>query len=180
MKCNLKKGRTRSCGCLPKERSSPNNLRWNAKDLTGKKFGKWTVIGMAKDRKDSNLAWDCLCECGSKSTIGSHSLLSGTSQSCGCSRAKNIAGEKFGRLTALYPFKSLKYSGYEWDCVCECGRHKEVLLSHLKKGVVRSCGCLSDASRFAHGRFNPFDVPKELVEANKLQNKITTLLKQAV
>jgi hypothetical protein len=34
-------------------------LHPNVKDLTGKKFGRWTVLSYA-----GKASWNCLCECG--------------------------------------------------------------------------------------------------------------------
>lgn len=54
-----------------------------------------------------------------------------------------IAGQKFGRLTATKRVKKHnKRNGWIWLCVCNCGGSKEVLVSHLRNGMVKSCGCL--------------------------------------
>jgi hypothetical protein len=45
----LRQKKSRSCGCI------------NAHDLTGKKFGTWTAIKLARD-PEGNLAWLCKCE----------------------------------------------------------------------------------------------------------------------
>lgn len=44
-------------------------------DLTGKKFGKLTVIKKAEDKKYSRIHWECKCDCGNPKIIivsGSH------------------------------------------------------------------------------------------------------------
>jgi len=57
----------------------------------------------------------------------------------------NIAGMKFGRLTALYP------NGHEicpsrkhvlWACICDCGVQTDVRLNALRSGGSKSCGCI--------------------------------------
>lgn len=54
-------------------------------DLTGEKFGRLTVISQSIIRGNRNqIKWDCICECGTKKTIPSTSLRSGSSKSCGC------------------------------------------------------------------------------------------------
>lgn len=59
---------------------------------------------------------------------------------------KDISGQKFGRLTALYRLhnhnKNKKYYGSYWLCVCECGNLTEVYLGSLQSGASTSCGCL--------------------------------------
>lgn len=53
--------------------------------------------------------------------------------------------EKYGRLTIRGYFVKRLYNKNRTHayCVCECGTEKEVLLSDLKSGNTKSCGCLS-------------------------------------
>lgn len=53
------------------------------KDLTGKRFGRWTVLKRAEN-KGNTVMWECKCDCGNYGFIASHSLTSGNSKSCGC------------------------------------------------------------------------------------------------
>ena len=54
-------------------------------DLTGKKFGKLTVISYAGlDNTKKNSKWNCNCECGKKTVVGRPCLVQGHTQSCGC------------------------------------------------------------------------------------------------
>ena len=48
-------------------------------DLTGKKFGRWTVMKYVGDSK-----WLCQCECGTISKVRTSELKNGNSKSCGC------------------------------------------------------------------------------------------------
>lgn len=65
----------------------------NIVDLTGKKFGRLTVIGISKKKVGRKTYWNCLCDCGKKKTVRSDSLQTST-KSCGCLRdeeaAKNV------------------------------------------------------------------------------------------
>lgn len=54
----------------------------------------------------------------------------------------DISGKKFGRLTVVSKVGSNGHSTL-WLCKCECGKMKEVTLSHLRQGCVMSCGCLT-------------------------------------
>lgn len=60
-------------------------------DLTGKKFGKLTVISRATDYIKPNghkiIQWDCLCECGNKTIVRGEYLKSGHTKSCGCDKS---------------------------------------------------------------------------------------------
>lgn len=53
-------------------------------DLTGRKFGRWTVLSKAGKDKRGSTMWLCRCECGSVKEIRHSSLTSGNSRSCGC------------------------------------------------------------------------------------------------
>jgi len=52
-------------------------------ELTGKKFGRWTVLGFAYV-KSKKTYWECLCDCGNKCVIVVCSLTGGKTKSCGC------------------------------------------------------------------------------------------------
>lgn len=58
-------------------------------------------------------------------------------------RQQDITGQKFNRLTALYPviLKNRPNKQY-WHCKCDCGNEKDVEVYALKYGGTKSCGCL--------------------------------------
>ncbi|WP_157140531.1 hypothetical protein [Achromobacter xylosoxidans] len=60
-------------------------MKFGAKDLTGRKFGRWAAIGPKSKRK-----WLCRCECGAEKAVDVYSLLDGRSTSCGCLRAEQV------------------------------------------------------------------------------------------
>src|ERR1700761_5630280 len=53
-------------------------------DLTGQKFGRWTVIEMCVNYKRGKTMWVCRCDCGVERAVKGDSLRSGVSSSCGC------------------------------------------------------------------------------------------------
>ena len=57
-------------------------------DLTGKRFGRWTVIKETPNSKPGQQSkWHCRCDCGvEKLKVGYCALVKGDSQSCGCLR----------------------------------------------------------------------------------------------
>jgi len=57
----------------------------NIIDLTGKKFGNYTVIRF-HSRQNGMTKWLCHCSCGSKRFVNANDLKSGKSKSCGCFR----------------------------------------------------------------------------------------------
>lgn len=53
-------------------------------DLTGGKYGRLTVLGIADRRKDGLYRYRCLCECGIETVVIGRNLKNGHSKSCGC------------------------------------------------------------------------------------------------
>lgn len=56
-------------------------------------------------------------------------------------------GDKYNRLTVLgfgepYVYPNGKGKERTYICLCECGNIKTVRAGHLKRGAVKSCGCL--------------------------------------
>ena len=133
---DLTKGRFKSCGCT----------LYNAKDITGQRFGILTALHRSDQRIYGRVAWECKCDCGNTTTLPVASLTSGATKSCGCMKGKSnileISGEKFGRLTALHILDQQKDGNYLWECLCDCGRTVLVPGTKLRKGEVKSCGCL--------------------------------------
>jgi hypothetical protein len=61
-----------------------NRHQANFHDLTGRQFGRWTVLGLAPDVRPGITRWLCRCQCGKERSVLGSSLPSGTSRSCGC------------------------------------------------------------------------------------------------
>ena len=55
-------------------------------DLTGRRFGRWTVLSEAPPDRNGNPRWNCVCDCGTKKEVYGHKLRDGVSKSCGCLR----------------------------------------------------------------------------------------------
>jgi len=73
------------------------------------------------------------------------------------SKAKDLTGQVFERLTALRRIGRDKHGAALWLCQCSCdGKEIEARGSSLKDGQTRSCGCLQrelTVTRFRkHGR----------------------------
>lgn len=61
-------------------------------------------------------------------------------------KAIDLTGQKFGRLTVLNKAQSKKFpcgqAMSQYLCECDCGQQIVVLVSNLKSGHTKSCGCL--------------------------------------
>ena len=55
------------------------------KDLTGKKFNRWLVIGLSHKANNRNY-WKCRCDCGTEKVVLREGLTRNLSKSCGCLR----------------------------------------------------------------------------------------------
>lgn len=70
-------------------------------------------------------------------------------------KPKNLSGQKFGRLTALYRLHNYHKKGTYWLCVCDCGKFVIVHYNSLTRNVTKSCGCYnrecSSKRRKTHG-----------------------------
>ena len=56
------------------------------------------------------------------------------------SRDSNLAGRRFGNLTAVQPTPGRKNGYIVWQCTCDCGRTVEIDSRSLKKGWAKACG----------------------------------------
>ncbi len=78
---DLKKGNTKSCGCLYKN------------DLKGERFGRLVVVEEYGRNKYDDVLWVCQCDCGNKSIVRGTDLVQNKSKSCGCLRKELMFGE---------------------------------------------------------------------------------------
>ncbi|EAH0379396.1 AP2 domain-containing protein, partial [Listeria monocytogenes] len=80
----------------------------------------------------------------------------------------DLTGKKFGRLT-VKEFVRSENGNALWKCVCVCGNEKEVLAHNLKRGYVRSCGCLSEDTGRKYAYKN---LRSETAQKNALKRKL--------
>ncbi len=156
----------KSEGATKAERPAERNTTMKSVDLSGKKFGKLTVIQKTDTKRKGSYLWLCQCECGQTILLESYKIRRELVKSCGCSRKgkntkdltkkkpvsscgcvragaiKNIAKQRFGKLTALRPTTKRKGGSVVWTCLCDCGRTTEASYNDLVSGNTRSCGCL--------------------------------------
>lgn len=108
-------------------------------DLTGRRFGKLTVL---KELGGGRIL--CRCDCGEEKIFIKSNVKRGLARSCGrCVRRhtrrdliKDTVGQRFGKLVVL---KELGYGRVL--CRCDCGNTKEISKTHLLNGDIISCGC---------------------------------------
>lgn len=135
---NLIQGKKTHCGCR----------KYEGYDLTGQRFGRWTVIGK---HNGSVERWDCRCDCGQEGVAFSSHLRHGTSRSCGClqreaaskagqNRFRDLTGQRFGKLVVQKLAVDEVNKPKKWLCLCDCGKETVVRGGNLHR--TKSCGCL--------------------------------------
>lgn len=123
-----------------------------ANDWSGKRVGHLTVGTRVASDKQNNAQWSCKCDCGNEVVVRGAFL----KRQMYCSRSCqllieniriDIAGHRFGRLTAI------KFVGIgsgrksKWLFKCDCGNTVESLADEVIQGSTRSCKCI----RIKHG-----------------------------
>lgn len=152
---NLVSGSTQSCGCFRKEKAQQLNQE-GPLDMLGFRSGKLLVTQRGENTLKGQAQWVCRCDCGKEILVAGSSLRNGNSTSCGCKRSQtikskpssaiNLIGQKFGKLMVLERGPNDKKK-VQWWCLCECGNTVLKKGDSLRRGVVRSCGCLELANR---------------------------------
>lgn len=88
----LRNGGAKSCGCLKSDASREKLEKARAvlkarpkKDLTGQRFGRLVVLGLADvpDRKGF-IFWRVKCDCGTEKILMQNNFIYGQTKSCGC------------------------------------------------------------------------------------------------
>ncbi len=103
-------------------------------DLSGKEFGRLTVIERAGSSKNGHALWFCWCKCGNASVVFASNLKRRHTQSCGCLNTEVITKHGLRLAPEYQSWKAMiqrcynpKAAGYEYYvgrgiAVCESWR----------------------------------------------------------
>lgn len=145
----LLNGKTKSCGCMVKESRERSNI-------VGQRFGMLVALAYHHTDEKHRPHWSFQCDCGKNKVLPIASVKWYRVRSCGCLLDKHIrelnrqdiAGERFDRLTAVYPTQERDQGGsIVWECLCDCGNTVHQSVNKLRSGRVHSCGCLYAETR---------------------------------
>ena len=103
----LRNHTTVSCGCYRNKKVSEVNFT----DLTGKRFGRLTVLKYIpqNERENERRNWLCQCDCGNIVSVEGAKLNFGHTKSCGC-----LVNEHIGNLNRKYKYSNKRlYSIYK-------------------------------------------------------------------
>lgn len=136
----LKTGHTQSCGCYQDEIASQTHFV----DLSGRTFGKLSVIERTSNSRTGSTMYRCRCECGKETIVSGGHLTDGAIQSCGCWKRSRLeenvvkyfkekgyinsidyeCQKKFDNLTGVGKHKLsydfIVYENNEAKCLIEC------------------------------------------------------------
>lgn len=88
----------------------------------------------------------CRCFCGKEFESVKRQVKKGKVASCGCTRIKDLVGQKFGLLTVVDKTdkRNVHNGCVIWKCVCDCGEEREYSTTRLTNPKTKSCGCYLD------------------------------------
>lgn len=179
----------------------PSNGLGGFVDITGQRFGIWTVLGYMGKSK-----WAVQCDCGVINTnIDSRSLKHGRAKGCGCDKAKGIKNPSYD--TNNYPTDKVRppidnifdRRGYVigqlmiigfshkvtngspcWWCECKCGNFKIIGWGSISAGHTSSCGCLrretarrSAKEKIRHGAARNGEITPEYSSWHSMKGRCT-------
>jgi hypothetical protein len=134
------------------------------KNLTGQRFGKWTVVSRAEN-KNGEVRWNCVCSCERKTEkiVLGRGLKNGEATSCGCKpnpKFINYADKQIGMWAVGVQAGKAPNGHSLWHVTCvglpgiPCGKKKIVNGTVLKKYKgATGCGCGARTNRIGerHG-----------------------------
>lgn len=110
---NLRRGITRSCGCL-----MDDYIRAKVIDLTGFRYGRLTVVARSpelyKSGGSKRILWICRCDCGDQLSVMGQALRSGNTKSCGCLNEDRIGTSPQKRPRARRRRRTVKRQTPAW------------------------------------------------------------------
>lgn len=90
-------------------------------NLTGKRFGKLTVVKEASKSLSKQIRWECVCDCGKTSKVDTMNLVTGHTRSCGCLRSAQI-GERTWKGHG-------EISANRWGHIVQGANKRKILIS---------------------------------------------------
>ena len=63
-------------------------------DLSGQKFGAWSIVSYGGRNSYKQSVWICRCDCGTVRNVNAQTLRRGLTTSCGCLKGDKIAAAR--------------------------------------------------------------------------------------
>ena len=138
------------CGCGHRERLA-HKTKQQYEYLLGTKINNWLCLDIIPPKENQQKTFVlCKCSCGTIKEVNLSNLLNNRSKDCGCGRkkslgdtsAKDLVGQRFGKLTVIARLEKNHHNHTKYRCVCDCGNTVDVLGNSLVTAHTSSCGCL--------------------------------------
>lgn len=125
----------------------------------GDAFNHLTAISAAGKNKHGQSLWLFRCVCNLEKILNTAGVKFGGIKSCGCllharrgTSTQLEAGERFGNLTAIRLVDEPTKGKPRWLFMCACGNETITIAPHVKRGAIRSCGCLRNPNPICEGQ----------------------------
>jgi predicted SprT family Zn-dependent metalloprotease len=121
------------------------------RNILGLNFGYGCkVIGITNKRKEGNICWLCVCECGNEFITTNRSIKKGDIKSCKECRGKiksqkqtkDLTGYKWNGLEVIrrdYSKQNSKYRTSYWLVKCYCGKEFITFQINIKRKPLKGC-----------------------------------------
>lgn len=126
------------------------------KDITGQVFGKCEAIKyLRSDKRHAVWEWRCLGNgpgCMGTFESPSYVVRRGSKLSCGCHKRADVSNQIFHGSCEALQFARSDSGKTIWLFKClhdgpDCKRNFEAMLSGVRSGNIKSCGCLGKENR---------------------------------
>lgn len=126
----------------------------------GARNSSLTAIRRNGTNRSGVASWEVECGmCGRHVTMTTNQWRCNRSGMCNdCRRRAGMVGKRFGRLTVTRWVGLDAASNQMWECRCRCGRTVTATTTLLKRGKVKSCGCLKKKKDLVGERFGRLTV----------------------
>lgn len=116
-------------------------------NLTGKKFGKLTVLQKINRKKNGSWLWLCKCDCGNEKEATTRDLNGKRVRSCGCGKEAAKQSPKSGRFET-------NVNAIEWHLISPEGEHFffRSLNNWLRENGEKYFGCEPDSAQYKNVR----------------------------
>lgn len=138
-------------------------------DMTGKRFGRLTIVRLVSDRKSG--IWECKCDCGTEKTFRVTNLRSGQSTSCGClfremlRKTKTTHGAKSSEAS-----KQLRKTYNTWRGMIERCENPNHVMFHRYGG--RGIFVCERWKLFDNFLFDMGEIPADKKEIDRIKNDL--------
>lgn len=117
-------------------------------DLTGKRFGRLTVLSREENDKHNKTRWKCKCDCGKTVIVGRAELIRGDTKSCGCYIREKRAELNKETKTKHGLYNKRIYVVWK-DMIYRCEKPYIKSYKHYGARGIKVCDEWHDISKFA-------------------------------